>query len=441
MGGFKDRIGRLIDKFCNLKLKVKLHARIDELLRLELNGEDLVLDPDLQDKAFDLATEEVSDRMAAMFAKELVKQLKVVMERDGLGRNEREGRSGRLKGRARKEARARDPASRNRPANEGNRMGATDNSGRNHAGAGAGQAYPSDDPGSVPAAPAHEDPEPEFLFNASEIHDHLSDFISKLGPFEFDQDEIQRIAAKVETDGDAIRKMLDLEPDDIKGLAAISLYDIVFLCDDSGSMKIGDRIPALIKTLQSVSAWATLLEPTGIALRFLNYSGDMNGGFDNLKSQEKIADMVYNIPLGKFTKLGTMLQEKVLQYRAGRGKPLIVVIITDGEPDQEDEDCLRDSIVDCKTRLEEQGKQAGMIFIIFQVGRSKEAQIFLNNLGDDEEVNDLVYRSSQKVDDVIRNLEGPIGNVRSDTGKDYKKYKRYLLREFIGAVMGQVSRV
>jgi hypothetical protein len=96
-------------------------------------------------------------------------------------------------------------------------------------------------------------------------------------------------------------------------------------------MKIGDRIPALIRTLQSITAWATLLEPSGVSVRFLNYSGDMNDKFDKLSSQEKIANIVYNVKLGRYTRLGTALQEKILEHRAGRSKPLIAVIITDGE--------------------------------------------------------------------------------------------------------------
>jgi hypothetical protein len=107
---------------------------------------------------------------------------------------------------------------------------------------------------------------------------------------------------------------------------------VILICiDDSGSMKIGNRIPALIKTLQSVTAWATMLEPNGVSLRFLNYRRDMNENFDNLTNQRKIADIVYEVKLGRSTKLGTVLQEKVLQYRAGKDKPLIAVIITDGE--------------------------------------------------------------------------------------------------------------
>jgi hypothetical protein len=102
-------------------------------------------------------------------------------------------------------------------------------------------------------------------------------------------------------------------------------------------MKIGKRVEALVKTLQSVADWATRLEPQGISLRFLNYKKDGDGDFDNLADLEKIKDMVhYAQPHGP-TKLGTILEEKILNPIALKAtrerlkKPLIGVIITDGE--------------------------------------------------------------------------------------------------------------
>lgn len=98
-------------------------------------------------------------------------------------------------------------------------------------------------------------------------------------------------------------------------------------------MRQGQRIPALLKTLQSVTAWATRLEPSGVSVRFLNFAGDMNEDYDNIKSGDRLADLVHKVgrDLGRYTRLGTALEEKILRHRAGKGeKPLIAVIITDG---------------------------------------------------------------------------------------------------------------
>lgn len=102
-------------------------------------------------------------------------------------------------------------------------------------------------------------------------------------------------------------------------------------------MNIGNRIPTLVKTLQSVADWATRLEPTGISLRFLNYENDGDGKFDNLVELEQIKDMCYLVQFEGGTDLGAILRKKIFkrrlleQKRVGVNKPLIVAIITDGE--------------------------------------------------------------------------------------------------------------
>jgi hypothetical protein len=140
---FRERVGKLIDKLIELKLKVKIHAKVDELLRIELDGEDLVLDPELQDKAFDMAVEEVSDRMAIMFAKEIVKQLKIVREEGGDGDNDRRsrGRGFQTSG----------TTSGDRPGSTGGRTGGTDKGADGPAGGQSGDTA------------GHGEPEPEFV--------------------------------------------------------------------------------------------------------------------------------------------------------------------------------------------------------------------------------------------------------------------------------------
>jgi len=107
--------------------------------------------------------------------------------------------------------------------------------------------------------------------------------------------------------------------------------------DDSGSMWMGDRIDTLNKTLQSITFWATMIEPSGVSLRFLNHDDDDNGEFDNVTDHEKLGDQITKVEFIGDTKLGTMLRKKVirpLQDRAktaGQGiKPRIIIIITDG---------------------------------------------------------------------------------------------------------------
>src|SRR5271165_4716300 len=80
-----ERMEKLIDKFWNLGLKVKLKAAIDNTLRIQLGSEDFKLEPELQNRAFELTSDEISTRVAVEFAEELLKQIKAVVESDGPG--------------------------------------------------------------------------------------------------------------------------------------------------------------------------------------------------------------------------------------------------------------------------------------------------------------------------------------------------------------------
>lgn len=101
-------------------------------------------------------------------------------------------------------------------------------------------------------------------------------------------------------------------------------------------MQQEQRIPALKDTLARVAEIATILDPSGISIRFLNYTKDQK--FDNLTTVEQIKVRVDAVKFDGVTKLGSVLNSKIVQpmiiRKAAREtfeKPVIVVIITDGE--------------------------------------------------------------------------------------------------------------
>lgn len=119
-------------------------------------------------------------------------------------------------------------------------------------------------------------------------------------------------------------------------------------------MKLGDRIPALNRTLQGVAHWATKLEPHGISLRFLNNVDDEKGDYDHLSDLQVIENKIYNLHVGGGTKLGTVLRKKVIEPMVKRVversesnqqlKPLIAVVITDGK-------VIQNTSLSCRTML------------------------------------------------------------------------------------------
>jgi uncharacterized protein YegL len=112
------------------------------------------------------------------------------------------------------------------------------------------------------------------------------------------------------------------------------------LADDSSSMNLGSRIPALQETVKNVAELATKLDPSGISIRFLNYDQDTN--FDNLTSVDDIQLKTKIVPYSGDTRLGQKLQTKIVNHITERArnnalvKPVIVAIITDGEVRQID---------------------------------------------------------------------------------------------------------
>jgi len=105
--------------------------------------------------------------------------------------------------------------------------------------------------------------------------------------------------------------------------------------DDSSSMTWDEQcIPTLKDTLSRVAEFATILEPGGISVRFLNYHED----FDGLVSAKEIEEKVAKVPFSGETKLGTVLNKKIVQpmiiekvRKQKLKKPVFVVLITDGQ--------------------------------------------------------------------------------------------------------------
>ncbi|KAL1961716.1 hypothetical protein VTN77DRAFT_1116 [Rasamsonia byssochlamydoides] len=179
-------------------------------------------------------------------------------------------------------------------------------------------------------------------------------------------------------------------------------------------MRLGNRIKALNQTLQSVAHWATRIEKDGISLRFLNLPKDDSGRFDGLTDPDQINELIYNIPIRGNTKLGTMLNRKVVQPLVQRAirrkttrekiKPRIILIITDGEPEGEYENCLRDQILEAKQGVLSEYGRAATIFIITRVGTNPQAMEFIESLSADDQVGDLILSANTRLEEVIERL-------------------------------------
>ncbi|KAK6508350.1 hypothetical protein TWF506_010444 [Arthrobotrys conoides] len=302
--------------------------------------------------------------------------------------------------------------------------------------------------------------EPDITYNLppqeeleQEYAAYAEDFIRRnfkglLDPNSPDFKNMMRNAARKAKE---IMEKYDITPEDAKKLTKLALYDFAILCDDSSSMiseyndEGEDRITPMKDTLGRISEIATIIEPSGISLRFLNHD-DESGDWDNMKSREVIYDRFAKVEedWGGWTPLGTILDQKIIQpmvidkMRSEKFvKPLIVVVITDGQPCGEADDAFKNAVIECKRSREVVGYgEAAVIFIISRVGSDKGARTFLSGLKRNKELREWVYCNMDRLDDnsAIMQRAAMVGEAQGD-----KEYAKKLLQVFLAA-LGQQTK-
>lgn len=180
-------------------------------------------------------------------------------------------------------------------------------------------------------------------------------------------------------------------------LVKIALFDVVVLCDDSGSMKFeqgGERIEDLKMILGKVSFACSLFDHDGIQIRFLNAPTQGN----NINSEQAATSLISQIKFSGLTPLGTAMDQKILQplligpARSNQlQKPLLVVAITDGAPAGEDTHKIAQVIANANQELQRSRYGPDAVSYQFaQVGNDQGAQKFLASLDEDPMIGRLI---------------------------------------------------
>jgi hypothetical protein len=180
-------------------------------------------------------------------------------------------------------------------------------------------------------------------------------------------------------------------------IAKLALFDVVLFLDDSGSMVFqenGSRIDDMKLVLQRAAFAGSLFDTDGIQVRFFN--SEVSQAEERPHTTEDIDRL---IPRGRFkglTPLGASLRSKVIEplvMSQARGdrlrKPVLVIIITDGQPDNE-----REVFEVIKAASNELGRtrfgRNAISYEFAQVGTDKGATAFLKKLDDDRSIGDLI---------------------------------------------------
>ncbi|KAK0670933.1 hypothetical protein QBC41DRAFT_220598 [Cercophora samala] len=183
----------------------------------------------------------------------------------------------------------------------------------------------------------------------------------------------------------------------------LSIFDTVFLIDDSGSMSwygLCGWIEAR-NALKAIAPVCTRYDADGVDIHFLN----SESSFQNVKSAERVQQIFDQVRPTGYTPTGRRIHEILSPYvttfeiaarfaRAGPDstgvKPRILIVITDGVPDKEPD--LEGVIRKLARRLDDADAPVHQLGIqFFQVGADRGATEALNRLDDGiEGVRDMV---------------------------------------------------
>ncbi|KAF7361170.1 putative ankyrin repeat protein [Mycena sanguinolenta] len=215
--------------------------------------------------------------------------------------------------------------------------------------------------------------------------------------------ELAKKATELKDDPNTPLGQPDLLPKTIK----VTLHQQVIYCDDSSSMKRDGRWDAQVQLVKKIAQITTrvLPEGDGVALRFINQ--DVNNS-ETLSFQE-IGNIVENMswkPKGD-TPIGTNLKSKILEPMVysklqppALARPLLISVITDGMPSQEKDEALVEAIKECGDKLTQAGyPRESVKFMIGQIGTAKSAAAFLEGVGKNQDIADMVFVTSEQLDE------------------------------------------
>lgn len=164
----------------------------------------------------------------------------------------------------------------------------------------------------------------------------------------------------------------------------------------------GERIDDLKLIINRVAFAAGLFDDDGIQVRFMNSNEQGNG----IKTPQQVEELISRIRFQGLTPMGRELQNKVLQplvlgaARSGQlRKPVLVIIITDGQPTGESHRDISNIILTASRELQGNPRcgKGAVAFQFAQVGNDLKAREFLSQLDENREIGDIIDCTSSKL--------------------------------------------
>lgn len=157
----------------------------------------------------------------------------------------------------------------------------------------------------------------------------------------------------------------------------------------------GSRIDDLKLIINRVAFAAGLFDDDGIAVRFMNSTQVADG----IRNPQQVEQLIGQTRFQGLTPMGRELQNKVLgpmvlgPARSGQlRKPVLVIIITDGQPTGESQRDIANIILTASRELASNQRvgRGGVAFQFAQVGNDLKAREFLMQLDENRDIGDII---------------------------------------------------
>ena len=217
--------------------------------------------------------------------------------------------------------------------------------------------------------------------------------------------QLDAIANRASSQVQILAQQWRVNPEIAQDIVKLALYDVILYVDDSGSMAFeenGERIDDLKLIINRVAFAAGLFDEDGIQVRFMNSLEQGNG----IKQPQQVEDLISRVRFQGLTPMGRELQNKVLQplvvNAASAGqlrKPVLVIIITDGQPTGESQRDISNIILGASRQLQQNPRygRGALAFQFAQVGNDIKAREFLKQLDENREIGDIIDCTSSKL--------------------------------------------
>ncbi|KAI0397992.1 hypothetical protein F5Y17DRAFT_454573 [Xylariaceae sp. FL0594] len=193
----------------------------------------------------------------------------------------------------------------------------------------------------------------------------------------------------------------------------IATHQQVLYCDDSKSMKREGRWDSQNKLIMRIASLTSRIVPEGegVYLRYINQEVPNPGKL----SAKEVLELIKPLSWGGDTPIATNLRSKILEPLVYSKLPhnfkrsLLISVITDGVPEPEPRDAFVEAVMECGDMLEKANlPRKSVRFVVVQVGTNKRAEAFIQQVGEDQRIKEVVYVVPNKLDEV---MIGPVSHL------------------------------